>query len=267
MSSFSAEWLAMREPADRRSRNRKICAALKDYFAGRSAVTIVDLGCGTGANFRALQSELPSRQEWRLVDYDSELLAAADMAIEKFEPASAIGLKFVHADLASDLERVFDAKTDLDLVTAAALFDLVSPDWLVRLTTILAGRSLPLYAVLTYNGVTRWFPGHCADSEILAAFHYDQRRDKGFGPAAGPAAVSILCELLRTNGYHIRVGYSPWRLTAADAALIARLVEGIVDAVAPTVAPEKVAAWRKACLINLSCEIGHTDLFAFRTIR
>jgi SAM-dependent methyltransferase len=262
MSGFAAEWLAIREPADRRSRNREICAALKDYFADRSAITIVDLGCGTGANFCALQPELAARQEWRLVDHDSTLLAAARTAIEKFEPSSATGLRFVQADLAADLEQLVDAETDL--VTAAALFDLVSSDWLVRLTKILACRSLPLYAVLTYNGVSRWLPGHSADSEILAAFHCDQRRDKGFGPAAGPAAASILCDLLRAHGYHVLVGYSPWQLTAADAALIARLVDGIVDAVAPAVAPEKIASWRKACLINLSCEIGHTDLFAFR---
>jgi hypothetical protein len=262
MSGFAAEWLAIREPADRRSRNREICAALKDYFAGRSAITIVDLGCGTGANFRALQSELAARQQWRLIDHDNELLAAGRAAIEKLAPPAPSAVKFVQADLAANLEQLFETETDL--VTAAALFDLVSSDWLVRLTTILACRSLPLYAVLTYNGVSRWFPGHCADAEILAAFHCDQRRDKGFGPAAGPAAASLLGELLRCHGYCVRVGYSPWRLAAADAALIAHLVEGIIEAVAPSVAPEKIEAWRNACLTNLSCEIGHTDLFAFR---
>jgi hypothetical protein len=264
MSGFEPGWLALREAADERSRNRGVREAARRHFAGRSALNVVDLGCGTGSNFRAIQSLLPAQQEWRLVDHDSGLLAAARHSMVKFGPTPLTTLKFLLTDIATDIEQLIDDSTDL--VTAAALFDLVSADWLARFTKALAVRSLPLYAALTYNGCSNWFPHHSDDAEILAAFHLHQRRNKGFGPAAGPEAASILCELLRAQGYQIVVGDSSWKLTSADAALIARLVDGIGEAVTHTnrVVPQQIEGWCNARLRNSSCEIGHVDLFAHR---
>ncbi len=67
MSGFSAGWLELREPYDARARNRDVLAAVAAAFAGRSAVSTVDLGCGTGATLRAVAPHLPARQvsaEW-----------------------------------------------------------------------------------------------------------------------------------------------------------------------------------------------------------
>jgi trans-aconitate methyltransferase len=77
MSGFSAEWLALREPADRRARSRALVAELRSVFAGRDTAAVIDLGCGTGSNLRALAASLPRRQSWRLVDRDPALLSAA----------------------------------------------------------------------------------------------------------------------------------------------------------------------------------------------
>ena len=77
MTGFSADWLALREPADRRARNSGLLAALVARLAGRREVAVIDLGCGTGSNLRACAPQLPARQEWRLVDLDPALLAAA----------------------------------------------------------------------------------------------------------------------------------------------------------------------------------------------
>jgi hypothetical protein len=43
----------------------------------------------------------------------------------------------------------------LDLITTSALLDLVSADWLERLTVEAAARRLPIYAALTYQGRPR----------------------------------------------------------------------------------------------------------------
>ena len=54
MSDFSAAWLDLREPVDHRSRNRKLERALAKHFDGWRPITVVDLGCGTGSNLRAI---------------------------------------------------------------------------------------------------------------------------------------------------------------------------------------------------------------------
>ena len=78
MSGFSAAWLELREPYDRRARNRAVIDAVGGG-ARRScaSVTIADLACGTGSTFRALRPRIKARQSWRLVDNDLSLLARA----------------------------------------------------------------------------------------------------------------------------------------------------------------------------------------------
>jgi len=268
MSGFDPAWLAIREPVDHRSRNRRVRAAAVAHFEGHSGLAITDLGCGTGSNWRALHGGLGAAQRWRLVDHDSALLSTArERLAEEQRVIGAGSVEFLLADLAADIEPLIEAETDL--VTAAALFDLVSTDWLNRLTRALARRSLPLYAVLTYNGQTKWLPAHPDDADIATAFHVHQQWDKGFGAAAGPRASSLLCQLLAAAGYTIVTGESPWILTPDDHDLAAQLIRGIGEAVGQTerLAPERIEAWCAARLAYRWCEVGHVDLFAYRAKR
>ena len=105
--------------------------AVRTAFAGRPAVRVADLGCGTGSTMRAVAPLLPARQDWRLVDNDAALLEAAhDTAPAMCEVTT------VQVDLAADLGRAL--ADDTDLVTTSALLDLVSAQWLERLVAILA---------------------------------------------------------------------------------------------------------------------------------
>ena len=47
--SFSAEWLALREPFDRQARNPAVLQRAAAALSRQPSVTIVDLACGTGA--------------------------------------------------------------------------------------------------------------------------------------------------------------------------------------------------------------------------
>ena len=276
MSGFAADWLALRETADLRARNAMVRAAAMAPFKHRSAVTIVDLGCGTGANLRALAMHLPAVQRWRLVDHDPALLAAARAALRLWADRSEeradglvldksgrrIDVVFAPADLATGCDAVLAEPADL--VTAAAFFDLVSQAWIEAFCDALARHALPLYAVLTYDGREEWSPPHPADAAMRAAFHSHQSRDKGFGPAAGPTAAASVQAALRREGYEAISGPSPWRLGADDAMLIAALADGAAAAVAETmlVASADCAAWRQARVAASACTIGHVDLFA-----
>jgi SAM-dependent methyltransferase len=201
MSGFSAEWLSLREAADHRARDPGLRDAVAACLAARGAATIVDLACGSGSNLRGLAPFVGAAQTWRLVDHDPALLDAARKALIDWADASAEPLRLVKDGVAIDVTfRQADLATgvgaalggDIDLVTAAAFFDLVSQEWIAGFCEELARRRLPLYAVLTYSGEEVWRPSHAADAEALAAFHAHQARDKGCGPSAGPRAPEFL---------------------------------------------------------------------------
>lgn len=275
MSGFDPDWLGLRESADHLARDAALRDAVCVTFSGRAEAGIVDLACGTGSNLRALAAHLPERQRWRLVDHDPKLLAAARSAlcrwadgVEREEPLvlrkgrRRLDVTFDRRDLAAFDAAVFGA--DVDLVTAAAFFDLVSSAWIAVFCAALAERRLPLYAVLSYDGVENWSPPHEADAAMLAAFHRHQTGDKGFGPAAGPRGAQALRQALEAQGYVVATAPSPWRLERRDDGLIQALADGAARAVEETglVAAPMIENWRLARRKTAGCEIGHVDLFA-----
>jgi SAM-dependent methyltransferase len=274
MGDFAASWLALREPADRRARNPAIAAALRKALGPRDALRVTDLGCGTGANLRATAPLLGPWQHWTLIDNDAALLeGSADQLAawaDRAEPSAdglllrrfnqTIIVAFQHTDLAGGVEQVLDAEADL--ITASAFFDLVSPDFIGRVAAATARHRAAFHTTLTYDGAQHWEPRHPADAAVIGAFNTHQRRDKGFGPAAGPDAPALLEQAFRAAGYSVRSGESPWRLEEADAALIEALAAGTAAAVAETglVTQAEIAAWRVQT--RLAATIGHVDTFA-----
>ncbi len=275
MAGFSPDWLALREPADHAARNPQVLAAVGVHFAPRHAISIVDLGCGAGSNLRGTYAALPDRQHWTLVDYDQRLLdtarerllAWADEAREQGEEiiltkqGKALTVDFRQADLTRDLEWILGWQPDL--VTAAALFDLVSRRWIERFVAALASQNLPLYTVLTFDGRESWTPPHPADKPMLQAFLHHQRGDKGFGPAAGPDATEAMAEAFRKTGFAVSTGDSAWRIGDDQRDLVEALARGIADAVLETgqIDPVRVTEWLEAKR-SAAGLIGHLDLWA-----
>jgi hypothetical protein len=275
VSGFSADWLALREPADHAARDPRVQALVEATFAGLDEVSILDLACGAGSNVRAQAPRLPRRQRWRLVDHDEALLAAARAALvawaDRVDCEAPLVLRKGDQRLEISLEPIDLAVFDRDvlgdapdLVTTAAFLDLVSATWIEQFCDELERRRLPLYATLSYAGRERWRPAHPADGAMLEAFLRHQMRDKGFGPAAGPRAALLLQDALGRRGYVIERGASPWRLGRSDAGLIRALVEGSAQAVLETaLVPEAaVEDWRAFRRGSTSCEIDHVDIFA-----
>ena len=202
--TFSADWLTLREPHDLAARNRDVLEAVAAAFAEDSAVTIVDLACGTGSTLRAPGPHLPPRQVWRLVDNDLGLLARAAQS----QHAGGASITTTPVDLARDLEAALDGA--VDLVTASALLDLVSAEWLERFVVEAAARQLPVYAALSYDGRATLEPADRFDGRIVDAVNRHQHRDKGFGPALGPDAVAAATAQFTKVQYagagHLRLG-------------------------------------------------------------
>lgn len=254
MSDFSADWLALRGTADTRARDPGLAARLAGHFRGRNLIRVLDLGAGTGANLRATAIGIDVPQHWVLTDHDPNLLA-------RVQPVPDTTIERRTIDLSGDLSGLFDPAPAL--VTGSAFLDLCSAAWMARLVDHIVDCGAALYAVLSYDGREIWEPDHPLDAAVLSAFHSDQRRDKGLGPAMGPGASEHLAELLRDRDYHVREAPSDWVLTRPrDAELIAALAAGTATAVAATIGPDSAAAWRAARARAHRVTIGHRDLLA-----
>jgi hypothetical protein len=278
MTGFSAQWLALREPADHRARDRalqnKVCEQLANVArTEQRAVRLIDLGCGSGSNLRALATSLPEQQHWTLVDYDPLLLAAARAALIAWadqvisdqtilsicKSGKTIDIEFAQVDLARDIERVLALPADV--ITAAAFFDLVAETWLVRFCQALR---TTLYTVLTYDGSEQWLPAHHADDAMLKAFHTHQKTDKGFGVAAGPDASAIMKRELAARGFQVSLAPSPWQIDQAEAAFIQALATGSAAAVRETglLNAQDLDQWLAARVTAQHCTVGHWDILA-----
>jgi len=264
MSGFSADWLALREPADHASINAGLRRVLREHFSGRQELTILDLGSGTGSNMRGLAPDLPPRrQNWHLVDYDTALLSRAEM---NHPPASGrdLNIQTHNHDLSSgDLGSLLDGA---GLVTASALFDLISAAFIKVLVCRIAAARVPFYTVLTYDGVAAWLPEHPVDRQMRELFNRHQQSDKGFGPAAGPGATDALAEAFLDHGYRVSRGTSPWVLKQQHAALRREVDAGWASAVRETgVLPgHTIDDWQasRASTDDAVTIVGHEDLLA-----
>lgn len=248
---FSADWLTLREPADQAARDDALLQHALE-LVGANPV-LMDLGCGTGSTVRTMAPALPGTATWRLVDNDPLLL---ERALESAGEGSTGHLLDIDQLASLPLEGV-------TLVTASALLDLVTEEWLGRLSQVL---KVPFYAALSYNGEMCWDPVDPRDQAVTEAFNRHQRQDKGLGPALGPTSVVKTIEVFEAAGFIVLHGDSPWQLAPESSALQQALVAGIAQAASEAAGePDEMTAqaWgetRVAQATQTQCVIGHGDL-------
>lgn len=283
MSSFSIDWLDLREPADLAARAPQLASQALQWLGAQhkdtAARIVVDLGSGTGSTLRALArigaslQPTPPQLLWRLVDWNGALL---NEALRRHGKGGWV------EDYQADLNQVDELPLgSAHLVSASALFDLVSRDFIDALVARLDTQHTAIYAALNYDGTTQWSPKHPLDDAILAVFNQDQRRDKGFGVALGPDCTAYLQQALEQRGYKVSCCASPWQLNARrlpqHLPLVEALIEGIYAAVLEQAAgevadktaggltPADCAEWKAYRLAQAAqgdCIVGHWDLLA-----
>jgi hypothetical protein len=249
---FGADWLALREPYDTRAVAPDLVRRLAEWATTRPGLRVVDLGAGAGATLRRLGPILGEAQQWTLAELDSELITAGQLRLGSGLPPAA----YWRLDLARDLEAL-DGKP-VDLITASALLDLVSADWLDQLARLRARLGCALYVALTYNGRIEWEPADPFDGQALNAVNRHQRGDKGFGPALGPDAAPTLARML---GRGADVKRSDWRLGPGDRAMQRALIKGY----AGVTDDPALRVWAKRRMAHLQARrsaltVGHLDL-------
>ena len=156
-----------------------------------------------------------------------------------------------------------------DLVTAAALFDLISVSVIDNFADAVAANRQIFSTVLTYDGIAAWNPAHPADNGMREAFNQHQSGDKGFGPAAGPGATAALAAAFTRHGYRVIRGKSPWVLDRSYPELRRDLDAGWAGAVRETglVPQAAIDSWLagRAADPDAVTIVGHEDLLALPT--
>lgn len=304
MESFSAEWLALREPADHAARDETLTRALAAALAAArpagsttgpqdpraatvsnaaradSHLRAVDLGAGAGSNVRYLLPRLPQVTHWTLVDHDAALLEVARRSLAPAAASAGVTIETHVADLRDLAALPLDG---CQLVTGAALLDLVSAAWIEGLAARCAAAGSHVLFALSYDGRLECTPADPWDARVRELVNMHQRTDKGFGPALGPDATRVAREAFgatrgggaaRTDTGAVRTAQSNWVLGAADAELQRQLVAGWAQA-AQEIAPgdaEAIAAWRMRRLDAIArgastIRVGHQDLLMIQAHR
>jgi hypothetical protein len=293
MSGFSAAWLGLREPADHAARSVSLSEAVAQYLgrtlpeiSSRRPVRVVDLATGTGSNPRFLARFLPAWQQWTVLDADRALLIELPTRMAAW--ASRSGWSCVHVAegivaAASGVEvRVQPRPADIStfplaalqerpaLVTASALLDLVSENWLDSLVRSCREIEAAALFTLSYDGRIIIRPERPDDEWLVGVVNRHQLGDKGFGPALGPAAASRAIAQFSAIGYEVRREHSDWTLGPADRVLQGELIAGWSHA-AREMEPgqlERIDRWdaerrHSATAGELTITVGHEDIAAW----
>jgi hypothetical protein len=279
-----AQWLALREPADRTSRSEPLTRAIADRLPADAPLHALDLATGTGSNIRYLAERLGREQRWLAADRSAALLAAlpdrmAEWAAARgYEldragatctvrgPALDCRVETRQADLGALVDsRLFVAR---HLVTASALLDLVSVSWLQALAERCRAAGASVLFTITYNGRSSCLPVEPEDEMVRTLMNRHQKTDKGLGgPAAGPDAVDAAARSFAAVGYRVERQPSDWTLGPGDVEFQRQLIEGWAQA-ASEIAPGQrgtIERWRARRMVHVEAGIsqvtvGHEDL-------
>lgn len=284
-AGFDADWLRWRESADADARDP---ALLGEWLAGvPDGGRVVELGAGTGALLRACLPRLRGAVHWRALEADAGLITRAGGRLHQWAgtrpgwaveddgvsttlrgPAANCVLDWQCIDLAAgapDLEGI-------DAVAASAWGDLVSWRWAARFAAQAAMSGIrSVYLALNVVDGAGFTPADPLDGALDRAFAAHMRRDKGFGPALGGAAVAGWSLALRRAGYRVRGASSRWALGPGHPLLTAAWLEGYVRAACEQAPRLQASAgpWLRERLGQLArgtlrVAVGHTDLLAWR---
>ena len=168
-------------------------------------------------------------------------------------------------DLVNDLDKLETG--GVQLVTASALLDLVSRQWLQALALSCHRQGAGVLFALNYDGRICIDPADPMDERLRELVNQHQCTDKGFGPALGPASASAVEQLFSDLDYSLQRQPSDWHIGARQASLQKLLVHGWLDAAVEMAPAEarQLQAW--GCRRGMQIEnagwqisVGHVDV-------
>ena len=205
MHKFENSWLFQREKVDNLSKNISIIKKINSFFKSYNEIRIIDLGTGTGSNFRYLSKKIKYKnQSWTLMDLSKSSLNEAKKNIVINNKIKKINLK--HDDIIKNIHQ--HTFKDYDLVTGSAFLDIMPLDWFNKFYKLNTNTKL-VYFSINYDGYFKFFPKHNLDKDVLKLFNNDQKSKKNNkNKAVGPDCSDIInncfskthkCYLFKSN--------------------------------------------------------------------
>ena len=169
----SADWLALREPADAAARATDLVVTVGAALPPSGPAVVCDLGCGSGSMGRWLAPRLPGQQHWIMVDRDPDLLAVA---------AAGMPTTVTVETRQRDITRLDPAElAGASLITASALLDMLTADELDRFVASCSAPGCPVLVTISVIGRVEFDPFDPLDQLIATG----STRTSGGPPAAG----------------------------------------------------------------------------------
>lgn len=219
-------WLERRLNIDSSSLNTSIQSLmLSKLGSNNSTLQILDLGAGFGANIFHLAPKFNCRQNWTLLDRDPKLIEKVNYFVEKYFPKNSdtkensikirnqnIRYNLVNMDML-DLSNKYH-KNQFDLVTANAVFDLISTSQFRKLVDNLVKLDLyQLYFSINLDKDIELFPLLENDFLVIDTFKNHMVRKQSFGRAMGSDSCEHMTEILNDNGYKVYSEPSNWEIS------------------------------------------------------
>ncbi|HEY5979754.1 MAG TPA: hypothetical protein VIT41_08975 [Microlunatus sp.] len=176
------------------------------------------------------------------------------------------GTRLLTGDIARVPELLGDLPRGRRVLTCAALLDVLPSSGIRTLAAVASAAAAPVLFSLTVTGAWDLDPSDPLDGPLRRAFDDHQRRSG----LAGPDALEIAVEALRTGGSTILTTDTDWHLDAGSGAdLVDRFLRERVAAaveVRPDLA-DPAADWldrrrRHLAASILRIRVGHRDLLA-----
>jgi hypothetical protein len=225
MPRVTPAWLAIRGPADAAARATDLVPLLG--LADAKPHLIHDLGCGTGSMGRWLAPRLAGPQHWVLHDRDPQLLDEAAVDLVAAADGAPVTAQTRCGDLTALTAEDFAGAT---LVTASALFDLLTAAEVERIAAACVGAGCPALLTLSVTGRVELTPPDPLDRTVQDAFNDHQRREVAGRRLLGPDALAAAVAAFSSLGVTTVMRPSPWRLGPTDTELLAEWFTGWVDA-------------------------------------
>ena len=284
-NSFETNWLDKRYHYDNTARDKKVEDACLSYLENKPAVTILDIGSGTGSNCLYFLEKMPAVQNWIFVERDeylskyalerikkevTELGYAVEEHAQKLilqKENRQIGITYI-TDSFIDLDKKVDL-SKIDLVTAGAVFDLLSFKQFVNVASVILENEIALLATMNYAEMN-FFPEEASDVLFIEKYEKHMSRPQEFGKAMGKDCSRSMVKFFRKHQREIVYGASVWNLNGKEEETHRCLFQFMKSAITEMIEEEEhiqlFAKWlylkkELAAEGKLKTSIQHYDIF------